>query len=202
MAKNFNMLSVDNERMLLLLISKGNKMAFHTLFEAYRDKIYSFALFLTNADFLAEEITQEVFIKIWTIREKLAEIDSFKAYLNTIVRNVATNYLKRTIIEKLVYKRLYEDGSGTHDEQEVHDEQIDNIMKIHEEAIKLLSPQQHKAYKLHHIQGIKVKEVAEIMNISTNTVREYLKDALKTVRKYVGTKVNLMVLLAISIYFN
>ena len=78
----------------------------------------------------------------------------------------------------------------------------DILLKLHEEAIRTLSPQQQKVYKLHYINGVKNKEIAEILGISLYTVKEYLKIASKSVREYVGKRIDLMVLLALEIFFN
>ncbi len=195
------MVNTYNEKHLLLLVSKGSTEAFHKIFDHYRDKIFSFAMYLTKTDFLAEEITQEVFVRIWNAREKLPEIEIFCAYIRTIARNVASNHLKRLAIEKIVIKNLSESeknfprsNDGT--------ESLDSLFRIHQEAIKILSPKQQKAYTLHHIQGLKNQDIAQIMNISVYTVKEYLKNATKSVRKYVETKVDLLVLIALNIFLN
>jgi len=195
------MVNTYNEKHLLLLVSKGSTVAFHKIFDHYRDKIFSFAMYLTKTDFLAEEITQEVFVRIWDAREKLPEVEIFCAYIRTVARNVAGNHLKRMAIEKIVLKNISEREKNFPTSNE-GTETLDSLFRIHQEAIKKLSPKQQKAYTLHHIQGLKNQDIAQIMNISVYTVKEYLKFATKSVRKYVGSKVNLMVLVALNIFFN
>lgn len=190
-----------NEKQLLLLISKGNQVAFHEIYERYKDKIYSFAMYLTHTDYLAEEITQEVFINIWATRERLALVESFKSYLVVIAKNVASNHLKRYAFERIVSGKLAQKALLTETTIEEREEE-DAILKIHEEAIKTLSVQQQRVYILHHIKGVKNKEIAELLGISLYTVKEYLKIASRTVRYYVSKKIDLMIILALNVFFN
>lgn len=76
-----------DETEILLQVAAGNERAFTILFRRYSSKVYSFALKLTRSEELAEEVVQEVFIKIWLNREGLGEIQEFGAYLNRINRN-------------------------------------------------------------------------------------------------------------------
>ncbi len=144
------------EKDLLIMVSKGNRTAFYKIFERYKDKIYSFAIYLTRTDYMAEEITQDVFIKIWTTKERLPYVDSFNSYIMVIARNTASNYLKRQAFEQILLNKLAVKISS---EQQWGEEIIDEdiILKIHEEAISKLPPQQRKVYTLHHIKKIKIK---------------------------------------------
>ena len=69
------------------LISEGNEVAFAKLFEYYRDRIYSIAFKFTHSATAAEEITADVFLKIWLKRNDLGDIQNFSAYLFAITRN-------------------------------------------------------------------------------------------------------------------
>lgn len=188
-----------SEKQLLHLISKGNQSAFHEIYERYKDKIYSFAIYLTHTEFLAEEITQEVFISIWTTRERLAAVESFNSYLIVIAKNVASNHLKKYALERIIAGKIAETVEKANVINE-DKEQEDALLKIHHEAIGTLSPQQQRVYTLHHIKGLKNREIADSMGISVYTVKEYLKIASKTVRDYVGKRVELMVILALNIF--
>lgn len=188
-----------SDKQLLYLISKGNQSAFHEIYERYKDKIYSFAIYLTHTEFLAEEITQEVFINIWTTRERLTGVESFNSYLIVIAKNVASNHLKKYALDRIISGKI---ANKTGKSYEVNDdrEQEDALIKIHHDAIDTLSPQQRKVYTLHYIKGLKNKEIADALGISIYTVKEYLKIASKSVRDYVGKRVELMVILALNIF--
>lgn len=79
------------ERELILLLKQGSKDAFTALYKQYWKQVYNFSrLYLTSAD-AAEEVVQEVFIKIWETREFLREDDHFKGLLFIITRNLIFN---------------------------------------------------------------------------------------------------------------
>jgi RNA polymerase sigma-70 factor (ECF subfamily) len=194
------MIQINEVKHLLFLISKGDQNAFHIIFESYRDKIYSFAMYLTHEEFLAEEITQEVFIRVWTARGKLSDVEFFNSYLRTITKNVTANYLKRLAIEKVALKKVLERDEITQQDYSEDSEELKAASKILEEAVNTLSPQQKKAYILHHYKGLKNIQIAELMGISVYTVKEYLKFATKSVQKHVEAKINLLVIIALDIF--
>jgi DNA-directed RNA polymerase specialized sigma24 family protein len=70
-----------SEKDLLHLVAQGDKVAFTRLFNNYRNKIYTIAFELTESSATAEEIVQDVFLKIWLKRASLNEVTHFQAYL-------------------------------------------------------------------------------------------------------------------------
>ena len=71
--------SVNNEKDLLLQVSRGDEVAFTQLFNTYRNKIFTVARKLTESETAAEEILQDAFLKIWLKRDKLPEVNDFAA---------------------------------------------------------------------------------------------------------------------------
>ena len=87
------------ERELILLLKQGSKDAFTALYKQYWKQVYNFSrLYLTGAD-AAEEVVQEVFIKIWEMREFLREDDHFKGLLFIITRNQIFNRHRKNVNE-------------------------------------------------------------------------------------------------------
>jgi RNA polymerase sigma factor (sigma-70 family) len=85
---------LHNEHELLQLILKGDEFAFAKLFEFYKDSVYGIAFKVTRSTIIAQEIVQNVFLKIWQRRESLHEIQNFSAYLFAITRNDVYKALK------------------------------------------------------------------------------------------------------------
>ena len=71
----------DTESNLLRQLAEGNEPAFTELFHAYRDKLFSFILHICASPQLAEDIVQDVFLRIWTMRSDLLEIRDLGPYL-------------------------------------------------------------------------------------------------------------------------
>lgn len=195
----------QTERQLLLLVSKGNQRAFKELFEIHKDNVYSFALYITQNDYIAEEITQEVFVKLWEARERLIKVENTKAYIAIIAKNSAVNHLKKMALERKVLDSIansYKQGAHEQQEQQRGLEQEELLLKVHNEAINSLPPQQQKVYKMHHIERLKNSDIGQQLGISTHTVKEYLKISTKKVREHVSKRINYYVLLALIKFFN
>src|SRR5688572_32540066 len=89
------------EKELLLLVARGNEQAFRQLFMRYHQWLISHIFRLTGSMAQAEEVAQDVFLKLWMNREVLAGIHKFKPYLFVLSRNHAVNVLKATIKERM-----------------------------------------------------------------------------------------------------
>ena len=172
---------VYNEPVLLQLTAAGDENAFRKIFEAYRDKLYSYALRLTEKEALAEEIVQDAFLKIWLNRNELTEVHKFDSYLYAIVRNQCFNCLKRLAHESRLLKELSYSMTEMHNSNEesiVHKDYL-QILNL---AVKRLPPQQQLVYNLSRNYGLKYDEIATELNLSKNTVKAHLKKALSSIR--------------------
>jgi len=172
-----------NEKELLMKITSGDRYAFTKLFNHYQNFVFSFARRITHSEDLALEIVQDVFLNVWNTRTRLAEIESFGAYLNRLVRNRAFNVLRD--LSKRANLSL--DLEQAEEQAEVSTlEQLDyrETLKIVDQAISGLSPQQQLAYQLCHQQGLKYEEAGKQMGISPQTVHVHMRLALKKIREH------------------
>jgi len=189
------------EKELLFKVAEGDEDSFRILFDKYRNKIYSLSMYLTHSEYISEEITQEVFMKIWVNRKQLEGVEYFNAYLRTIASHVASNYLKRLANEKIILQKISnetEPSSETTDNTIIYNE----YQAILEQAIQSLPPQQKKVYILSRHEGLKQDDIAKMMNLSPYTVKEYMKNALQTIRKFVGGRIELAIVVAIQVFLN
>jgi len=174
---------IDTERMLLRQVATGDQTSFTILFKHYSKTVYPFALKLTRSDELAEEILQEIFLKIWINRQNLPEIENFGAYINRMTRNYAYNVLRRIAHENLISfelsKQMTEEVNSTEDTVIYRD--LEHSLN---RAISCLTPQQKLVYTLCQQEGLKYSEVAGRLNISSSTVHTHMKLALKFIRTY------------------
>ena len=174
------------EHDLLMSIARGNEEAFRSLFVLLKDKVYSYSFHFTRSVFTAEEITQEVFLKIWVNRESLPEINSIEAWVVTITRNLCFNQLKKKALEQKIKNSFI--NAETEGEENV-DNYIfykDQLQRLGE-AINQLSPQQRLIFRLNRDQGLKNEEIARQLNISPNTVKTHMVTALRKIRLFLET---------------
>ncbi|KAA9038662.1 RNA polymerase sigma-70 factor [Ginsengibacter hankyongi] len=174
---------LHNERELLLLISQADENAFAKLFDYYRNRIYGIALKLTHSTTIAEEIVQDVFLKIWLRRDTLNEIDNFSAYLFTIARNETYKILKQ-IAKSFKIVALDENNRYlAHDNAQnyITDKEYGNLLQ---KAIDRLPGQQKQVYYLMKEGDLKRDEVAHHLNIQPETVKYHLAQAMKNIRAF------------------
>lgn len=181
-------------------MSEGDEVAFRMLYDHYRKKIYALGLFLTKSEAPAQELVQDVFLKIWEKREQLREVDYFNAWLRTIARNTAINYLRSRAMEKLGHDRLQmHESSGCFTENDVADREYALLLQA---AVRQLPLQQQKVYVLHRQQGLGHETIAEQLGISVLTSRKYMKLALHSIRVFLKRRMDAVVLLAIIACFH
>ncbi|MDY0907673.1 RNA polymerase sigma factor [Pedobacter sp. CFBP9032] len=172
-----------DEKLILAKIAKGDQQAFGILFNFYRNKVYGYALSILQEDTAAEEIVQDVFIKLWIKRKTLLTIENFGGFLRTTTRNETLNALKKIASEQKNYQIANQNNSDI-DSGTENEIQFRETKKLLDSAIEKLPPQQKLVYNLCHIEGLKQKDVAEKLNLSPLTVKTHLRDAVKSIKNY------------------
>lgn len=173
----------ENEQLILQGVAAGDEHAFRQLFELYRQKVYSFALHLTRSDVMAEEIAQEIFLKIWIHRRQLSDIVYFNAWLKTLVRNLSFTWLRRLALEASLLRdlqvRTAEENLDTENTLRIRE-----YRRLLEKAISELSPRQREVYLLSRQQGLSHAAIADQLGLSVNTVKNHMKEALNNLRRF------------------
>ena len=172
-----------NEEEIIALIIQGDEAAFAILFEHYRDKIYSIAYRLTHSTTIAEDVVEDVFLKIWLKRNDLGAIQNFDAYLFTIARNDVYKVLKVTAKNYKVSELadLNQLAAKNDTEEYLMDKEYLSLLK---KAIDRLPTQQREVYHLIKEQDLKRETVANILQIQPETVKFHLAQAMKNIRSF------------------
>jgi RNA polymerase sigma-70 factor (ECF subfamily) len=188
-----NKLHHENE--LLLRVAAGDEHAFRLLFTAYHQQLGTHIYRITNSAELAEEVVQDVFLKIWMTRETLSTIEDFKAYLFVISKNYALNCLKKLAKERIQIKQLEQSSIGL-----LNTDQDPSIYyNLLDEAIDHLPPQQQKVYLLSRHNRLKYAEIADQLKLSRETVKKYLQIATTSITDYVRTHLEVFTAILITI---
>ena len=183
-----------DERELLMQVASGNENAFRQLFMVHHQQLGVHMLRITNSIELAEEVVQDVFVKIWFTRESLVRVDNFKAYLFVISKNHALNCLKKLAKERAMIRQLEDTGSTN---PEVAG--TDMYYNLLDEAIDQLPPQQQKVYLLSRHGRLKYTEIADQLELSRETVKKYLQIATVSITEYVHEHLEVTALLLIAL---
>src|SRR5882762_4980337 len=166
---------------LFQLISKGDKEAFHQLFNLYAPFSAAIIKKIVGTGEQAEDILQEVFLKLWLKRESLPSVENPKAWIAKITCYLCYNWLRHEkYCEKAnaQIKYLLPDHNNEVEEAIRFTETADNLAK----AVKELPPQTRMIFKLNKEEGMKISEIANYLQLSPQTVKNTLGTALKKVK--------------------
>ncbi len=184
---------LPNESELLRRTSEGDKRAFTVLFDAHYKSLGSYVYKLTESMESAEEIVQEVFIKVWLKKEELTRINNFRAYLFVLCKNKALNHLRQLVSQTLRFQ-AWEKELGSDAQADVEDH-YENFRVLIEQAIDHLPEQQQKIYRLSRHERLKYTEIAKELQLSPETVKKHIYLATKTIKEYVKNNMDEMVML-------
>jgi RNA polymerase sigma-70 factor (family 1) len=171
--------TIQNESLLVHNLSKGNLLAFNTLYKEYSGRLYSFAFGYLKSEDEAEELVQEVFTIIWEKRANLKEELSFKSFLFTIAFNIIRKHFRT----KAYLSEYFKTGRG--DDKDMQTSQkitYDSLYQYINELIKQLPERRKEIFIKSRLEGLSIKEISEKLQISHKTVENQLTDALKFIR--------------------
>lgn len=173
---------IYSDKILVSLLQQGNSNAFKLLFERYHKKLFVFLLkFIPISD--AEEIVQEVFVKVWEKREGLNEELSFSAYIYKIARNLLLNHMrKKTFIHCYNLELQSIDKISDTTTEQVYYNDIKNII---DNLVNELPEKRREIYLLSREKGLSNKEISTFLNISMNTVETQMRRSLQFLREKV-----------------
>lgn len=156
---------------------------FHRLYNTYYDPLFQFVNLYAKDRYVAEDIVQEVFLKLWDRRDRI-RITHAKAYLFHMGRNAILNRIRDTkeryyFLERLSETEDYENGC------DVDHVPSDVLIEIVHDAINSLPPQCRVIFIMNRNQKMTYKQIAVVKGISRKTVENQIGIALKKIRSYV-----------------
>lgn len=181
---------VENEKKLVLGLKKGEYASFDALFNKYAESLFAFAVSITKDSFLAEEITQDVFLKVWDKRHQIEEHYSFKSFLFSVTFNETISHLRKIKSEKNKIDSLINIRDDISHETE-YEVEYRNLKSLANEIIEDFPTKRKQIFKLSREQGLTNKEISEELGISVKTVENQMTAALKTLREKLGSEGNL-----------
>jgi RNA polymerase sigma-70 factor (family 1) len=187
---------------LLTKVRNGDQLAFAQVYNQYRSKIYAYAANLCKSPETAEEIVQEVFVRLWQKKEQINTDLNFNAYIKKITLNHVLNHLKKVAREKSLQEEIlrYIEAIRNTTEDNLLEKEL---LKTYNEAIALLPPQKKIIYQMSRNEEMTHDQIAEKLNISKNTVKNHMVEATKFIRSYVGKHGSIVCfIIASSNYFH
>ena len=169
---------------LMLLVATGDREAFTCLYNRYFYYLFTLAMRYIKDESEAEDVLQQVFFKLWEMRDSGMIKDNVRGYLFAMTRNRIMNYVRD---KNRLLQRNYRLSQGVIEEE--HDiwvmadkEQLISEMK---KAIESLPPQQKRVANL-RCEGLSNQEIASRLHLSLNTVNSHYAKSLKALRTALG----------------
>ena len=172
-----------DEKTLLVMVSTGNRKAFTQLYNTHLNMLYCYIFRFTRSKDESEEILQNLFVKIWEKREKLAQIESFKGYSFRMANNMLIDNIRRIRIRNRVFSEIII-SKGNTEFGTTDDIAYREYYRIVQNAIELLPPKRKLIFKLNIEKGLSYEETANELNISKSVVQKQAYKAIHFVREY------------------
>ncbi len=162
-------------------IRRGNAAAFEQLFLRYGKGMIIFARRIVKDSDIADNVVQDVFLKVWTHRSTLDPSRNIKTYLYKATRNQAINWLRRKDIERRHAHELHsrEDSTMTPEDEWRRKEMRAAI----QDAVQQLPERCRLIFSMNRFDRLTYAEIANVLNISVKTVETHMGRALQLLRK-------------------
>lgn len=163
-------------------LKQGCSKAFERIYMRYSGKLYNFILTVSNGDeYLAEEMVQSAFVKLWEVKNQIDPVKSIHAYLSAIARNMLYNSYQRRTVEYVYQEFILKERSYANEdvENEINRKSLDEFL---DKLIETLPPSRKQIFILRRKKEFSTREIAELMGISISTVETQLSIATKYMR--------------------
>lgn len=179
MRKDLQQNTIESE--LIEKIVKNDADAFEKLFYTYCQPLINFTYRYVKTIPAAENIVQDVFLKIWLKRKQLKPSSNIKSYLYTAVKNEALKYLRHAkVVQRSAKEVQMLDSSIKKPEDELSEKELAAAVQ---KAIGELPQKSRMVFLMSKYDNLTYSEIAEIQKISKKTVETHMGRALKFLRK-------------------
>jgi len=166
-------------------LKDGDGIYFKRVFDQYHQKLYFFILNKTKSEYIAEEVVQMAFAKLWQSRQTLQEEYAISTQLFRIATTILIDFLRKYNNKDAVTARL--DGLDIDAGIDSTTEKMSGaeLQKRIWEAVKELPPVRKQVFEMSREQGMSYREIAETLSVSSKTVETHIYKALKQIKKYI-----------------
>ncbi|HIE27071.1 TPA: RNA polymerase sigma factor [Candidatus Poribacteria bacterium] len=178
---------MTEDEIIIAQFREGDQDAFSNLMKKYKSLIFSYVRRKVGNDDDADDITQEVFVKVYKALPNWQPRASFQTWLYTIARNRCIDYHRakarrqfHSLDDDEEYMPVPPATDIYSDPEKMAEE--NELGRIISEAIKQLSPKQKEVFILHHYQGLQIKEIAAALGMADGSVKVHHHRAMKKLK--------------------
>ncbi|GGH66278.1 RNA polymerase sigma-70 factor (ECF subfamily) [Filimonas zeae] len=174
--------SFPGEQALVQRLKEGYREDFDELFNQYAEPVMNYLRFRLTDEQDAEDVLQEVFIKLWRYRHAIEIHTSFKNYLYTLVQNCINDHLR--VLKRKRHISIAELPDSQEEQMQPDDHfRYRQLNQSWREAIQRLPVQMGRIYSMKNEEALSVKEIASELDLSEQTVKNQLHNAAQRIVK-------------------
>ncbi|WP_443937233.1 sigma-70 family RNA polymerase sigma factor [Pedobacter sp. MW01-1-1] len=171
-------------------LSSGCLHTFQKVYGLHNQKLYAYVLKKTNSAFIAEEVVQLTFIRLWEKRKNLSTGYTLSAQLFQMAGSILIDQIRKNAINEKHLSIV--EAESTH---AVNDSTEYDLLH---RAIERMAPMRKRVFNLSKREGYSYKEIAELLSISPKTVETHISKALKELRAAFSSIISLVVVFWLS----
>jgi RNA polymerase sigma-70 factor (family 1) len=188
----------SDQHSLLADLKSGGESAFNYFYEKYSLQLYRKLLKMVQADVIAEELLQDLFMKIWEKREYIDPDQSFKSYLYRIAERIVYDYFRELARKAKASDYITANSTEIYEQFENGELEAEMRKKV-QNAIARLPEQQRIVFNLCKIEGKSYEEVSTLLGITTGTINTHITRATKTIKTYLTETDNLALIVSVGL---
>ena len=172
----------EQDYLISSALAHNDKEVFDHLFELLYPKVKYFVLGMCHDEDEAENDTQDIFLKIWTKRDRLRNIDDLDAYIFTVAYHETLNFIRHSLVITMssIDKTVYSWESSDDTERDmVYQELLDMVYA----EISRMPEKRRKIFLMSREEGLTNQEIADRLGISRRTVEAHISAALRDLRR-------------------
>lgn len=163
-----------------------NEQDFNHKVMVYSGKFYGYSYKILGDKEEARDVVQDLYLKLWSLRNSLNTINSIEAYATTIIRNLCVDRLKKIKGINLKADNCLNYSKNDYvDAENVHEERVQERVEMVRKAMKLLPDIQQKVFIMRDFEEKEFEEISEELSLSAENVRVILSRARKKIREVI-----------------
>ena len=184
----------EKEQLHLERLREGDQESFRWIFNQNHPRIYGFCLKLTGQQSVSEEITSDVFVRLWHKRKIVDPSFPISHFLFKITRDLVWNYLKKETKESRQQLQYALEWNASNPPTADSELILKDYLAIAETAINQLPEKRREVFLLHYQSNLDNYEIARQLDISESTVRVHLSKAIQFLRNYLKSHPDMLFL--------
>ncbi|SMC37558.1 RNA polymerase sigma-70 factor [Pedobacter africanus] len=164
-------------------LKKGEAQAMEQIYKDHWADVFDSACRRVRDKDVAQDITQEIFISLWTNRQRLAIKGSLRSYLQAAVKYKVINYFKSAIVKDKYQEDMFFLAEGQMELSAENKLMVKDMNKEIDEALQALPEKMRQIFRMSRMQEKTIREIAAELGLSVQTVKNQISAALKMLKE-------------------